>query len=175
MSIKGKVSPRIEIEEPEKLKIGIIQAQWNHKITDKMAAECKKALLDLSISEENIFHETVPGSFELPLGALLLENAVQPDAIVCLGCVIKGETDHDIFINQGITSAIMSLNMRYGKPFVFGVLTVNTEDQAIARSDGSKENKGKEAAEAALEMISLAQKLKKENKQTIGFKSFHKV
>lgn len=174
MSIKGKVSSQIEIEEPKKLKIGIIQAQWNHTITDRMVVECKKALHDLSITEENIFHETVPGSFELPLGALLMENALQPDAIVCLGCVIKGETDHDIFINQGITSAIMSLNMRYGKPFVFGVLTVNTEDQAIARSDGSRENKGKEAAEAALEMIALAQKLKNENKKTIGFKSSQK-
>ncbi len=174
MSIKGKTNARIDIEEPEKLKIGIIQAQWNHRITDRMALECKKALTGLSIPEENIYHEMVPGSFELPLGALFLENTVQPDAVICLGCVIKGETDHDVFINQGITSAIMSLNMRYGKPFVFGVLTVNDEDQAIARSDGSKENKGKEAAEAALEMIMLEKKLKKETKHTIGFKSFQK-
>ena len=117
----------------------------------------------------------MPGSFELPLGALLLENAVQPDAVICLGCVIKGETDHDVFINQGITNAIMSLNIRYGKPFVFGVLTVNNQEQAQARADGSKENKGKEAAEAALEMISLNKKLEKENKTTIGFKPFHKL
>lgn len=175
MGIKGKSKSRIQIEEPDELKIGIVQAQWNHQITDKMAEECKKALLDHQVLEKNIFYEQVPGSFELPLGALLIENTVQPDAVICLGCVIKGETDHDVFINQGITSAIMNMNMRYAKPFVFGVLTVNTEEQALSRADGSKENKGKEAAEAALEMITLSKKLKKENNKRIGFKPYVKV
>ncbi|HLU93707.1 MAG TPA: 6,7-dimethyl-8-ribityllumazine synthase [Membranihabitans sp.] len=175
MSIKGKSQIKSVIESPEELKIGIVQAQWNHQITDRMASECKQTLLDFSILEEHIFHEMVPGSFELPLGALFLENTVEPDAVICLGCVIKGETDHDVFINQGITSAIMSLNMRYGKPFVFGVLTVNNESQAIARADGSKENKGREAAEAALEMIALEKKLKNQTKKSIGFKSFQKL
>ncbi|MBY5957495.1 6,7-dimethyl-8-ribityllumazine synthase [Membranicola marinus] len=174
MSIKGKTNAQIHIDEPEKLKIGIVQSQWNHRITDEMASECKAALMDLSVPEEHIFHELVPGSFELPLGALHLENTIQPDAVICLGCVIKGETDHDVFINQGVTSAIMNLNLRYGKPFVFGVLTVNNEEQAIARSDGSKENKGKESAEVALEMIALEKRLKKKTKQTIGFRSSSK-
>src|SRR5680860_328927 len=122
MSIKGKTKINIDVDDADELKIGIVQSRWNHKITDQLAAECKKALMDLSIPEDNIYHKLVPGSFELPLGAQFLENAIQPDAIICLGCVIKGETDHDVFINQGITNAIMSLNMRYGKPFIFGVL-----------------------------------------------------
>ncbi len=175
MSIKGKIDSKIEIEDPERLKIGIVQARWNMAITDKMADECLKALQDSGIPVENIFHEMVPGSFELPLGAQYLESTVQPDAVICLGCVIKGETDHDVFINQGITSAIMGLNLRYGKPFVFGVLTVNNEAQAFARADGSRENKGKEAAHAALEMIALEQKLKKQTKKQIGFKPFKSV
>lgn len=175
MSIKGKIQSTLNIESPEELKIGIVQARWNHQITDQMASECKKALLEGSIDEDHIFHETVPGSFELPLGALFLENTVQPDAVICLGCVIKGETDHDVFINQGITSAIMSLNMRYVKPFVFGVLTVNNEEQALVRADGTKENKGREAAEAALEMIAMEKNLKKQTKKSIGFKSFQKL
>lgn len=174
-NIKGKAEIKFKMDQPEELKIGIVQAQWNHQITDCMADECRKALLENSIREENIFHEKVPGSFELPLGAQYLENYLEPDAVICLGCVIKGETDHDVFINQGITSAIMGLNVRYAKPFVFGVLTVNNEAQAIARADGSKENKGREAAEAALEMIALDKKLKNQTKKTIGFKSFQKL
>lgn len=173
--IKGKSKKEIVLDFPEELKIGIVQAQWNRQITDRMAEECRKALLEESIREENIFHEMVPGSFELPLGAQYLENYLEPDAVICLGCVIKGETDHDVFINQGITSAIMSLNVRYAKPFVFGVLTVNDEAQAVARADGSKENKGREAAQAALEMIALDKKLKNKTQKSIGFKSFQKI
>lgn len=174
-TLKGKAHTSVELDQPGEIKIGIVQAQWNHQITDHMAEECKKALREASIREENIFHELVPGSFELPLGAQYLENYREPDAVICLGCVIKGETDHDVFINQGVTSAIMGLNLRYGKPFVFGVLTVNTEAQALARTDGTKENKGREAAEAALEMIALDRKLKSQTKSTIGFKPYQKL
>lgn len=174
-TIKGKADSKIELEHPDEIKIGIVQAQWNAAITDHMALECKKALKEAGIAEEHIYHELVPGSFELPLGAQYLEHYLEPDAIICLGCVIKGETDHDLFINQGITSAIMGLNLRYAKPFVFGVLTVNNEEQALARTDGTKENKGREAAQAALEMIGLDLKLKKSTRKSIGFKPFQSI
>lgn len=170
MGIKGKINTNINIDEPEKIKIGIVQALWNQKITDQMVEECRQALMEHSIPPSNILHKTVPGSFELPLGAVFVEQTIHPDAIVCLGCVIKGDTDHDVFINQGITTAIMDLNLQYGKPFVFGVLTVNTPEQAIERSGGIKGNKGRESAEAALEMVTLKQTLKRETNQTIGFK-----
>lgn len=171
MDIKGKKQTSIDIPEPDKLKIGIVQALWNEKITGEMAEECKKALIKMGVPEDRIIHKTVSGSFELPLGAQMVENSHHPDALICLGCVIKGETDHDIFINQGVTNALMGLNLRYMKPFVFGVLTVNNEEQAVQRSNGQKGNKGKEAAETALEMLTLKQQLKAETKHSIGFRS----
>lgn len=171
MKIKGKTEISAIPKDLENIKIGIVKAQWNSAVTDTMLSECTKALKNAGILEENIISKNVPGSYELPLGALFIENTHNPAAVICLGCVIKGETDHDIFINQGIAQGIMGLNLRFSKPFVFGVLTVNSEEQAIARADGSKENKGKEAAEAALEMILLRQDLKKEVQGQIGFRN----
>jgi len=175
MQVKRKGEEHIELDHPEKLTIAIVQALWNESITGEMTRECIQTLREFGIPEDQIIHKNVPGSFELPLGAQLIENSHHPDAIICLGCVIKGETDHDVFINQGITHALMNLNLRYGKPFVFGVLTVNTEEQAILRSNGKKGNKGKEAAEAALHMLTLKNTLKSETNPGIGFRSGKKI
>jgi len=174
MEIKQKGEESIHFDHPEKITIGIVQALWNDSITGKMAQECIDALTSHGIQGDKIIHKTVPGSFELPLGAQMMENTHHPDAIICLGCVIKGETDHDVYINQSVSQTLMSLNVRYGKPFVFGVLTVNTEKQAIQRSNGDKGNKGKEAAEVALHMLTLKNTLKSETSNNIGFKSSNK-
>lgn len=172
MQIKKKGQEHINFDRPEKLTIGIVQALWNESITGEMARECIRVLTEQGIPEEQIIHKFVPGSFELPLGAQMIEDAHHPDAVICLGCVIKGETDHDVYINHGITHALGGLNLKYNKPFVFGVLTVNTEEQAILRSNGKKGNKGKEAAEAALHMLTLKNTLRSEKSPGgIGFRS----
>lgn len=171
MKIKGIELQQSNLVAADKIKIGIVKAAWNPLITDTMAEECKAALIQAGIQPENIISKIVPGSYELPLGALLIEQSHSPEAVICLGCVIKGSTDHDVFINQGIAAGIMDLNLKYGKPFVFGVLTVKTEAQAVARINGDVGNKGKEAAEAALSMIALQQQLKSERQGEIGFKS----
>ena len=102
----------------------------------------------------------VPGSYELPLGAkYALGSQSKPDAIICLGCVIQGETKHDDYINYTIAEHISQLSLLSGTPIIFGVLTTNNKEQSLERSGGKHGNKGKECAESALKMISLKEKL----------------
>jgi 6,7-dimethyl-8-ribityllumazine synthase len=96
----------------------------------------------------------VPGTFELPYAAKQLATKGQ-DAVICIGCVIKGETDHDVYINSSVAHALQQLNLQYNMPFIFGVLTPNTEVQALDRAGGKHGNKGTEAAITALKMMNL--------------------
>jgi len=97
----------------------------------------------------------VPGSFELTIGAQLLAESYDVDAIICLGCVIQGETPHFTYICQSVTYGITKLNLDYGIPFIFGVLTTLNHDQALERSGGKHGNKGDEAAVTAIKMVAL--------------------
>jgi 6,7-dimethyl-8-ribityllumazine synthase len=92
------------------------------------------------------------GSFELTLGAQFLAEYDDLDAVICLGCVIQGETPHFTYICQGVTQGITQLNLEYNIPFIFGVLTTNTQQQAIDRAGGKHGNKGDEAAVTAIKM-----------------------
>jgi 6,7-dimethyl-8-ribityllumazine synthase len=103
----------------------------------------------------------VPGAFELTAGAQIMFEKYHPDAVITLGCVIKGDTDHDKYINHAVSQGITMLSIQYKKPFIFGLLTPNTMKQALERSGGKHGNKGAEVAEACLKMIDLAHKLKK--------------
>jgi 6,7-dimethyl-8-ribityllumazine synthase len=105
----------------------------------------------------------VPGSFELGLGAQLLFENHKPEAVVCLGCVIRGETAHFDFVSNACAAGIQQLSLKIGKPVIFGVLTDDTEEQSIARSGGSKGNKGTEAAITAIKMIGLQRELESNN------------
>src|SRR5690625_4348161 len=104
----------------------------------------------------------------------MMENTHHPVAVILQAFVHRGETYHNVYINHIVSHKRMNLNVRYGKVFVFGVLTVNTEKQAIQRSNGDKGNKGKEAAEVALHMLTLKNTLKSETSNNIGFKSSNK-
>ena len=104
---------------------------------------------------ENIITRHVPGSFELTLGAKLLADNMYVDAVICLGCVIQGETPHFDYICQGVTKGITDLNTQYNIPFVFGVLTVLDQQQALDRAGGKHGNKGDEAAITAIKMAAL--------------------
>jgi 6,7-dimethyl-8-ribityllumazine synthase len=105
--------------------------------------------------ERNIVVKHVPGSFELTLGAQFLAEYDDLDAVICLGCVIQGETPHFSYICQGVTQGITQLNMEYNIPFIFGVLTTNNQQQAIDRAGGKHGNKGDEAAVTAIKMAAL--------------------
>ena len=136
-------------------KFGIVVSQWNHDITDALLAGAKETLLKANVKEENIEVLSVPGSFELPWGARQLMKADKKDGIICLGCLIQGETKHDEYIASAVASGIMQLGLMSGVPVIFGVLTTNTEEQAKDRAGGKHGNKGSEAAAAALQMATL--------------------
>jgi 6,7-dimethyl-8-ribityllumazine synthase len=135
--------------------IGIIVSEWNPEITDSLCEGAVETLIEQGIKKKLIQVYKVPGSFELPLGAqYLIENA-EVDAVICLGCVIQGETRHFEFICQAVSQQIAKLNTDYNMPVIFGVLTTDTFEQAKARSGGKHGNKGVEAAIAAIKMLQL--------------------
>jgi 6,7-dimethyl-8-ribityllumazine synthase len=105
--------------------------------------------------EDNIITKTVPGAFELTLGGQYMAEFGNVDAIICLGCVIQGDTKHFDFICDAVAKGITDLNIKYNKPFIFGVLTTNTEEQALDRVGGKHGNKGDEAAVTAIKMLGL--------------------
>ncbi|MFM7727603.1 MAG: 6,7-dimethyl-8-ribityllumazine synthase, partial [Flavobacteriales bacterium] len=137
------------------MRIGIVVSEWNDHITSGLLKGCVDALNDCGVPTSNVMIAHVPGSFELPLGAQLLFENNSLEAVVCLGCVIRGETAHFDFVCQACATGIQSLSLKLGKPVIFGVLTDDNEDQSIARSGGNKGNKGTEAAITAIKMIGL--------------------
>ena len=112
------------------------------------------------MKEENIVTVSVPGTFELTLGAQSLLEYTDVDAVIVLGCVIQGDTRHFDFICNGVTQGITDLNIKYNQPVIFGVLTTNNLQQAKDRSGGSLGNKGDEAAATALQMVALHNQLR---------------
>lgn len=136
-------------------RIGIIVSEWNNQVTDALCEGAVKTLIEHKINKKNILIHYVPGSFELPLGAQYLIENSSVDAVLCLGCVIQGETRHFDFICQAVSSEIAKLNTDYNLPVIFGLLTTNDMQQAMDRSGGKHGNKGVEAAIAALKMLQL--------------------
>jgi 6,7-dimethyl-8-ribityllumazine synthase len=138
---------------------GILVAEWNAEITDALYQGAYKSLVDNGALPGNIFSRTVPGSFELTSAAdILLQNS-KLDAIICLGCVIQGETKHFDFICNAVAIGLSNVAIKYSKPVIFGVLTTDNQQQALDRAGGKHGNKGDEAAITAIKMVSFAQSL----------------
>lgn len=138
---------------------GIVVSSWNGHITEGLYNGAYEALSDCGARAENIDRFDVPGSFELIYGAARLAKLQKYDAIITIGCVIKGETMHFEFVCEGVTQGIKDLNVRGEIPVIFCVLTDNTEAQSLARSGGSHGNKGTEAAITAIHMAHLRRQL----------------
>jgi 6,7-dimethyl-8-ribityllumazine synthase len=136
-------------------KFGIVWSEWNHEVTRALYRGAYDTLVKYSVKQENIISKTVPGSYELTLGAQYLAEKANVDAIICIGCVIQGETKHFDFICNAVALGLTDLNIKYNKPFVFGVLTPNNQQQALDRAGGKHGNKGDEAAVTAIKMLSL--------------------
>jgi 6,7-dimethyl-8-ribityllumazine synthase len=134
-------------------KIGIVTAAWNGHITEVLKNGAIETLEDASRDQSlEIIEFPVPGAFEIPTAAQwLFEHGC--DAVINLGCVIKGDTPHFEYVCNAVTDGIAQLALKYSKPCIFGVITTNTEQQALDRAGGSLGNKGSEAAEAALWML----------------------
>ncbi|MFM7216549.1 MAG: 6,7-dimethyl-8-ribityllumazine synthase [Bacteroidota bacterium] len=137
------------------LRFGIVVADWNPEITHALLKGAMDALTYLGCDKDSILLSHVPGSYELPLGAKWIADIEKPDAVICLGCVIQGETRHFDFICQAVSNGLMDLNLQYGLPFIFGVLTPENQEQALARAGGKHGNKGIEAAVTAVKMCLL--------------------
>lgn len=135
--------------------IGIVVSEWNEQITFNLLEGARASLLKNGLKEANLHVKFVPGSFELPLGAQFFLENTNVDAVICLGCVIQGETKHFDFVCQNVSQGIKDVGLRYNKPVIFGVLTDNTIQQSIDRSGGKLGNKGVEAAISAIKMVAL--------------------
>ncbi len=144
-----------EIPSGEKGIFGIVVSEWNKEITDNLLQGAVETLLEHGVDEKDIYVRHVPGSFELPFGASTLLEKKKFDAVICLGCVIQGETRHFEFISQAVAHGIMKVSLSEGIPVIFGVLTTDTLQQAKDRSGGTLGNKGTEAAVTALKMAAL--------------------
>jgi len=156
------------VPSASEMKFGIVVAEWNYEITGALAKGAVDTLKKHGAKDENILLKHVPGSFELTLGAQYLAEFGKVDAIIILGCVIQGETRHFDFICQGVTQGITNLNIKYNKPFIFGLLTTENQQQAIDRAGGKLGNKGDEAAVTAIKMLALRNEMKK-SKKVKGF------
>ena len=169
MSSKNKnLSEYGDCPSGEGFLIHIVTSDWNTEITSKLLDGAKSTLIELGVSEDDIEVISVPGAFELPVAAKTLLKSKSSDSVICLGCVIKGDTSHDEYINQAVANGLTTLSIASGKPIIFGLLTVNTLEQAEERAGGKHGNKGVEAAVTAIKMVHMQKQIGKP-KSTIGF------
>lgn len=148
-------APKVTVGNMSRYKVAIISASWHKDICDSLVDGARRALMNAGVTTEATIY--VPGSFELPLAAQYALDA-GADAAVVLGVVVRGETPHFDYVCQGVTDGVMKVSLERNKPIGFGVLTVDNLEQAVARSGipGSKEDKGYDAAVAALELLRVA-------------------
>jgi len=144
---------------PASIRVAVVVSRFNEDVTSRMLEGALQTLQEHGIDEERTTVVHVPGAFEIPLMADRLANSGRFDAVVCLGAVIQGETDHHDYINHAVSQALMDVGRESGIPVTFGVLTCRTLEQAQSRAGGTKGNKGSEAALAALQMASLLSRL----------------
>jgi 6,7-dimethyl-8-ribityllumazine synthase len=149
------------VPDASEMRFGIVISDWNREVTWSLLDGAIRTLTTHGAKDKNIIVRHVPGSFELTLGAQFLAEYDDLDAVICLGCVIQGETPHFMYICQGVTQGITQLNLDYNIPFIFGVLTTNTQQQAVDRAGGKLGNKGNEAAVTAIKMAALQREIEK--------------
>ena len=152
---KGHVDAADARMNGKKLKIGIVQARFNASVTDALAQACKAELLALGVAEKDIDHITVPGALEVPVALQAMAEKANYDALVALGCIIRGETYHFELVANESGSAVTRVALDYQLPIANAILTTEDMPQAIAR----QEEKGRDAARVAVEMANLLESL----------------
>jgi 6,7-dimethyl-8-ribityllumazine synthase len=147
------------IPNASEMSFGIVVSEWNANITDNLLKGAYKALIDNGVLPANIIVKHTPGAYELPLAAQLLIENTKVDGVVAIGSVIQGETKHFDYVCEAVSQGIKDVNLKYGKPVAFCVLTDNTMQQGIDRSGGKHGNKGIECAVAVIKMVALKKSL----------------
>jgi 6,7-dimethyl-8-ribityllumazine synthase len=148
-------SPDKDLPDVKKMTFAIVVSDYNKEITQALLEGCKETLFSCGVTETQLEIVHVPGAYELPGAARMVDDKFNPDAVICLGCVIEGETKHNEYINHAVATGMMQLSVLKSKPFVFGVLTPGSREQALERAGGKLGNKGVEAAHTALQMATL--------------------
>lgn len=151
----SQFTPQGSLPKLENVRIAIAVAEWNGHITSALCRGAVTLLKDYGLSDEDISVVSVPGAVELTFAASKLIETGNFDAIIIIGCVIRGDTPHFDYVCQSVTQGMTSLNADCDIPVIFGVLTVNDEQQALDRAGGVLGNKGTEAAETAIKMVAL--------------------
>ena len=158
-AIQG-AAPGGTLPQIENIRIAIVAAEWNGHITSRLTDGAVALLKSQGLTDEDIDIYHVPGAVELTYAASQLIEASLYDAVIVFGCVIRGGTPHFDYVCQSVTQGVTSLNADCDTPVIFGVLTVDNEQDAIDRAGGSLGNKGTEAAEAAIKMIDFTRRVK---------------
>lgn len=149
------------VPNAEEMKFGIVVSEWNFNITGALLQGALDTLKRHGVKEENILVKTVPGSFELTFGANQLIECTDIDAVIALGCVVRGDTPHFDYVCMGATQGLTELNAMGDVPVIFGLITTNNMEQAEDRAGGKLGNKGDECAISAIKMIDFVWSLKK--------------
>ncbi len=139
------------------LRVGIVAAEWNSNVIEPLLEGAISTLMQHGVNKENIFVSRVPGTVELTFGAASMIHHMCPDAVIVLGCVVRGDTPHFDYVCDSVTQGVTALNLRNEPrvPVIFGVITTNTMEQAMDRAGGKVGNKGSECAATAIKMTSL--------------------
>jgi 6,7-dimethyl-8-ribityllumazine synthase len=140
-------------------RFAIVVARFNEEVTSGLLSGARAALIEAGVGDDDVTLVHVPGAFEIPVAALRLAESGRFDAVICLGCLIKGDTMHFEYIAEAVSHGIMTVSVTSGVPVAFGVLTTMTDEQALLRSAAGDGNKGRESALAAIEMATLFKRL----------------
>jgi len=153
-------------------RFALVVSKYNDFVTDRLQAGALDALAAAGVAADDITVVRVPGAYEIPLAAQHAADSGRFDAIVCLGCVIRGETPHFDYICSAVAHGLTAASAATGVPMAFGVLTTNSVEEALARAGNGPGNKGREAAQAAIEMAGIVAQLK-QGQQSASRAGFH--
>ena len=148
-----------KVVAPEGMRVGIIAARFNEIIVNKLLGGAEDGLVRHGVDEDNITAVWGPGAFEIPTAALAMAKSGKYDALICVGCVIRGQTSHYDYVCNEVSKGIAQVAMNTGIPTMFGVVTTENIDQAIARAGSKAGNKGYDCALGAIEMVNLLRQL----------------
>jgi 6,7-dimethyl-8-ribityllumazine synthase len=140
---------------PGDARVAVVAARFNATIVDELLSGCLRRLKELGLADDHVETHRVPGAFELPVAAKVLARTGRFSAVICLGCVVRGDTPHFDYVAGEAARGIQQVAIAEGLPVIFGVLTTNTEQQALDRVGGTHGHAGERAAEAAVEMIAM--------------------